>query len=71
MRLRVGRMNGDQADKRSMAVQETIKIGQVLRIILPGDIARRGKILDMDDGMILVRWVEYDLPDEWIRRSAL
>lgn len=42
------------------------EIGQLLRIFLPGGSERRGKILVIDDEMALVRWVDYDLPDEWI-----
>jgi len=46
----------------------TYRIGQTQRIVLPGDVTRLGKILaeDSHGEMVLVRWVEYDLPDEWI-----
>jgi hypothetical protein len=40
----------------------------VLRIWLPGGIERRGRILAIGehDEEALVRWLDYDLPDEWI-----
>lgn len=44
------------------------KIGNVVRVNLPGDVTRRAEIMryDADDEMVLVRWVGYDLPNEWI-----
>jgi hypothetical protein len=49
------------------------KVGAILSIWLPGGINRRGKILGYDnhDEMVLVRWVDYDLSDEWIPTRQL
>lgn len=48
------------------------KVGSVLRITLPGDVTRRAKILEYDrDLMVLVEWVDYDLPVEWIPTHQL
>ena len=44
------------------------KIGSVIHFCLPGGIERDGRILwfDQNREMVFVRWVHYDLPDEWV-----
>jgi hypothetical protein len=41
-------------------------VGAIGIVTMPGDVTRRFKILSVDDDMILVRWLDYSLPNEWI-----
>ena len=44
------------------------KVGDVLRVWLPGGTERRCKVLAFDphDEMVKVKWVDYAMSDEWI-----
>lgn len=45
-----------------------IEIGETYMIVLPGDVKRYGRVLRIDDQdqEVLVRWVGYRLPNEWV-----
>lgn len=44
------------------------KVGEIRPIWLPGGIQRRGQIIDIDSHgeEVLVAWLDYPLPNEWI-----
>lgn len=42
------------------------EIGSIMVVTMPGDVRRRGKILAVDDDLVLVRWLDYRTPNEWI-----
>jgi hypothetical protein len=42
------------------------KIGSTIRIALPCGITRYARVLGYDDDMVLVRWIDYALPNEWV-----
>lgn len=44
------------------------QVGSIIRIVLPGNIERRAKILahGRHGEDVLVKWVDYVLRDEWI-----
>lgn len=50
------------------APEQLPKVGAIIRIALPGEVTRRGKILahGQNGEDVQVRWIDYLLPDEWI-----
>lgn len=44
------------------------RIGSIVRLNLPGDIVRQCRILSYGQNRetVLVEWIDYALPDEWL-----
>ena len=53
-------------------MSDNIEVGSIITVWLGSGFTRRAKILAIDSGMedALLRWIDYNLPDEWypIRR---
>jgi hypothetical protein len=47
---------------------DTTLIGQVVRVFISGrhDFTRWAKVLDIRHDDLFVRWIDFDLPNEWI-----
>lgn len=44
------------------------RVGAIIRLVMPGDIRRRCRVLgyDHDMGMFRAEWIDYALSDEWL-----